>query len=195
MSNYYDENSSEFIRNTVDCNMDSVYSPFLKYLIKDDYILDAGCGSGRDTLYFLNQGYRVLAFDISEKMVEAATKLTGIQVDKISFLDIDYNNMFDAVWACASLLHLNREELVVAFNKLYDSLKKNGIMYCSFKLRSSDYISGERQFTCFTEESFKNLIDEIDLFDIIEIYSTHDSRESRCNELWLNCILKKKIKF
>ncbi|WP_412707499.1 methyltransferase domain-containing protein [Candidatus Rickettsia kedanie] len=43
-------------------------------------MLDAGCGVGRDTKYFLGQGYQVTAFNGSSEMVKLATKETGIDV-------------------------------------------------------------------------------------------------------------------
>jgi SAM-dependent methyltransferase len=171
--------------------MKDVYKPFLKYLNEGDCILDAGCGSGRDSLYFLNEGFCVNAFDISNEMVKASTKLTGIEVQQLGFLDIKYNSNFNAIWACASLLHLNRKELPSAFEKLHHSLKSRGIMYCSFKLRESDFAKGNRNFTCFTENSFETFIDQLNIFEILEIYTTNDSREDRKNELWLNAILRK----
>ena len=192
MSNYYNENFESFIKGTVDCNMDEVYRPFLKYLKSGSSILDAGCGSGRDSLNFLNLGFSISAFDISDKMVDSATKLTGIAVKKQSFLDITYEDEFDAIWACASLLHLKREDLAEAFIRLGNSLKKDGIMYCSFKLRDEDFSKDGRAFTCFNESSFKSFLINMNLFDIMEIYITSDTRENRHDELWINAIIKKK---
>ncbi len=193
MIDYYNDNSDVFIKSTVDCKMDEVYEPFLKNLNEGDRILDAGCGSGRDSLQFKKLGFNVEAFDISEKMVEAATGLTGIAVRRQSFLDIEYKEEFDAVWACASLLHVNRDILPEAFKKLHKALHEDGIMYCSFKLRDEDFTKDGRSFTCFTERSFKSFLDKLKIFDILKIYVTHDSRVERKNELWINAILKKNI--
>ncbi|MCK9191016.1 MAG: class I SAM-dependent methyltransferase [Sphaerochaetaceae bacterium] len=191
MIDYYNDNSDVFIKSTVDCKMDEVYEPFLKNLNEGDRILDAGCGSGRDSLQFKKLGFNVEAFDISEKMVEAATDLTGIAVRRQSFLDIEYKEEFDAVWACASLLHVNRKMLPEAFKKLHEALKKDGIMYCSFKLREQDYIKDGRSFTCFNEIDLNRFIKKLGIFEILQIYVTHDSRVDRKNELWINTILKK----
>ncbi len=192
MVNYYDDNSQKYIKNTLDSDMKDVYEPFMKYINKVDCILDAGCGSGRDSLHFINSGFCVTAFDLSKEMVKSASELTGLEVQNVGFLDIDYYDRFDAVWACASLLHLNRDELPIAFEKLHKALKDNGIMYCSFKLRDKDFINGNRCFTCFTEESFRSFIKQSNLFDVLEIFITHDGRENRKEELWLNAIIKKK---
>lgn len=61
--------------------------PFLEQLAHDAYILDLGCGSGRDTLAFRKKGYYVDAIDYSEELVKKATELTGLKVRYQSFYD------------------------------------------------------------------------------------------------------------
>jgi SAM-dependent methyltransferase len=51
-----------------------VYEPFLTLLPDNSHILDAGCGSGRDSLYFLQNGYKVKASKLISKKV--GVKLT-----------------------------------------------------------------------------------------------------------------------
>ena len=50
--------------------MEALYQPFLEQLAHDAYILDLGCGSGRDTLAFRKKGYHVDAIDYSEEHVK-----------------------------------------------------------------------------------------------------------------------------
>jgi len=52
--------------------MTDLYQPFLKLVREGGHILDAGCGSGRDSLYFLEQGYEITAFDSCEELVRLA---------------------------------------------------------------------------------------------------------------------------
>lgn len=193
MVDYYDKNTDLYIKNTFYCDMSESYKIFLKYLDPCASILDAGCGPGRDSLFFLKEGFKVSAFDNSQAMVDFASTTTGLKVDKKSFLDITYKNQFDAVWASASLLHVSKDNMSQAFKNLYDSLKANGILYCSFKRRTNDFKSGDREFTCFDELSIKVFINKLSLFDILELYISNDKREDRDNELWINAILRKKM--
>ena len=85
--------------------MESIYAPFLRYLPEHGSILDLGCGSGRDTLAFLQKAYQVEAIDYSESLVKKAQELTGLPVRHQSFYELDEENKYDGVWACASLLH------------------------------------------------------------------------------------------
>lgn len=71
----------------------------------------------------------------------------------MSVEDIKYNNEFDTIWACASLLHLKSNDLVDVFNKCYKALQDNGVLYVSFKYGDFEGIIDDRYFTYLTEET------------------------------------------
>ncbi|WP_345907021.1 class I SAM-dependent methyltransferase [Sphaerochaeta sp. UBA5849] len=190
--NYYDKHADTYINSTVSVDMGSQYSLFLPYLPKGASILDAGCGSGRDSLHFLEQGYKVEAFDNSSAMVEHARALTGLAVRKLSFAELDYDSTFDGIWACASLLHVPRTELPAVFRLLHRALKPKGLLYCSFKDREADFSQGGRDFSCFTSDSFKLFLSDLTVFELIELKYSQDVREGRGNERWLNILLARK---
>lgn len=170
--------------------MSDIYQRFLKYIPENGYILDAGCGSGRDSLYFLNNGYKVLSFDNCKEMVEQTTNLTGQKALQMSFYDVDFENMFDGVWACASLLHIPKRDMPSILEKLRRTLKPGGILYCSFKWGDSEVIREDgRFFNNYTEELFRELINKCVNYKIIEIWRSTDVRKDR-NDLWLNSVLR-----
>ncbi len=88
--NYYNQKSDEFIENTVHADLSEQYHFFEKHLSRCATILDFGCGSGRDSKYFLSHGYQVTAIDGSEKMCEYASLLTGLDVKNVLFQDIHF---------------------------------------------------------------------------------------------------------
>ena len=65
--NYYNENAQSFASGTVSVEFTEIQDKFLQKLNPGAYILDFGCGAGRDTKYFLDQGYLVEAIDGSEQ--------------------------------------------------------------------------------------------------------------------------------
>jgi len=187
---YYDKHAEEYFNNTVNAQMGDCYSRFLRYVKNKAYILDAGCGSGRDSKYFLSQGYSVKSIDGSRELCRLASENVGQEVECVDFLDLAYNDEFDAVWACASLLHVNKNELNKVVNNLHKALKKNGIIYASFKYGKSDRIQGDRYFNDLNENLIKKLFIS---FDIKEMWLSDDVRPGR-SDRWINIIAKKKKK-
>lgn len=189
---YYDKHADSYISTTVSVDMSMQYSMFLPYLVEGSSILDAGCGSGRDSLEFLKRGYSVEAFDNSIAMVEHARNLTGLDVRRLSFQEMDYEGAFDGIWACASLLHVPNTELPSVFVLLHRALKPQGLLYCSFKDREADFSQEGRSFSCFTSDGFKSFLSDLSLFELIELKNSQDMRVGREDERWLNLLLRKK---
>jgi SAM-dependent methyltransferase len=189
--NYYDDSHPSYIQEVQDVDLSFIYNQFLHLVKKNGTILDAGCGSGRDMLNFKNMGYLVSGFDSSIKMVQSALAYSGCPVSHTSFEMLNYDDEFDAIWACASLLHVERKNLTKVFALLHKALHKEGVLYCSFKARSDDFDDGERSFTCFTPTKLEHFIISSTNFSIINIFISEDVRENRKGEMWTNAILRK----
>ena len=184
---YYEKNAQQFIQDTLNKDMNVQYSIFEKYIQEGSHILDAGCGSGRDSLYFKDRGHRCTAFDISKEMCDFASKLLDQEVYQLSFEELKFQNEFDAIWASASLLHVPKEEILSSIKRLSVALKPKGIIYTSFKLGETEYVKGDRLFNSYTKESFQELID-FTSFRMEESFVLEDSRPDKRGEYWLNCI-------
>ena len=189
--NYYNQNADSFIQGTVSVDFSQVQDKFLERLNEGDYILDVGCGSGRDTKYFLKKGMVVDAIDGSVNLCKLASEYTGIKVRNILFQELDEQEKYDGIWACASILHLSKKELSVVLDKMIAALKKNGIIYTSFKYGDFEGERNGRYFTDFTDKSFKEFIENVADVEIVEYWITGDVRQGRGEEKWLNIILQK----
>lgn len=188
---YYNQNSGKFIKNTVNLDVTSLYIPFLKELRPGSLILDAGCGSGRDSLFFLQHGFQIIAFDAAEEMVKTAARLTGLDVKQMRFEDLDYSEEFDGIWACASLLHVPRNSIDSVIEKLIRALKPDGILYVSFKYGQKEEFRNGRLFNDYSENSFLSLVGKHSKLKTISMWITADVRTDRDTEKWLNALLKK----
>lgn len=189
--NYYELNADEFVTQTQLLPFAGVQNRFLMRLPQGGHILDFGCGSGRDTRAFLRQGFQVTAVDGSAKMCRLASEFTGIQVKQMRFQELDDKNAYDGIWACASILHLPKNELPGVMVRMREALKDHGLIYTSFKYGDFEGWIGERYFTYFTWKSFRDLIAGIGGLEIEEIWLTPDSRPERADQQWLNCTISK----
>jgi 2-polyprenyl-3-methyl-5-hydroxy-6-metoxy-1,4-benzoquinol methylase len=187
---YYEENAESYANSTRNVEMKDIREKFTSLLNPSSYILDFGCGSGRDTKAFINQGFKVSALDGSKRLCEIASEFTGIKIEHILFQEFKENKIYDGIWACSSLLHLTYEELKVVFRNLKGSLKKDGILYISFKYGTKDVFVGKRYYTNMDERRIQDLIHEIGGFSLIEIWYS-SSKIPENNEKWMNIILKK----
>jgi SAM-dependent methyltransferase len=189
---YYQSNAEKFFDDTVSIDLTDLYYPFLELMPETGLILDAGCGSGRDTRFFLKQGFDVVAFDNSSEMVKLASHFTGQDCLLLSFDDINFENRFDGVWACSSMLHVPKSNMINVLNKLCTALKHEGILYTSFKYGDDEVFRNGRLFSNYDEESFNAVITDQKELDILKYWKTNDLRPGREGEKWLNILLQKK---
>ena len=198
---YYDQFAQDYVNTTQSVDFHLIQERFLSALnaafpevaAKDIRILDFGCGSGRDSKYFLEQGYVVSALDGSEELCRYAASYAGIPVRNIRFEDFHEVNHYEGIWACASILHLPYKELTVVLSNIYEALAPGGVFYTSFKYGVGEKDRGSRHFTDMTEESFGELLNAVPGFRVIDEWTSGDVRPGREAEGWLNIILQKEL--
>lgn len=189
---YYQQNADEFFNGTIDVDMSNIYQHFTKGLPVNALILDAGCGSGRDSKAFIDMGFKVEAFDASSEMVKRASEYTGLNVKHAKFEDVNDIDKYDAIWCCASLLHVPEAELPSTLAKLTKTLKPSGIWYLSFKYGDTQREKSGRLFTDIDEERLAILVSSLPYIEIKNTWITEDNRPNRC-ERWLNAIIIKSL--
>ena len=188
---YYNRNVQSFIDGTVSVDFTQIQNVFLELLPKDARILDFGCGSGRDTKYFLDCGYQVDAMDGSIELCRAASEYTGIHVKQMLFQELAEVEKYDGIWACASTLHVKKAKLPDIIRKMSLATKENGIIYVSFKYGDYEGERNGRYFTDMTEISMKELLAAFPELVVEKQWVTDDVRDGRGDERWLNMILRK----
>ena len=171
---YYNSKAKDFVSDTV-----------------GGKILDFGCSSGRDTKYFLSKGYNVDAIDGSEKLCKIASEYTGVQVKQMLFEELDVVEEYDGIWACASILHVEKKQLTDIMKKIAIATKTDGVVYASFKYGEFEGVRNGRFFTYLTEESLGKLLEAVPELVIEKLWTSADVRAERGEERWLNIVLRK----
>ena len=187
---YYNTNANDFFEGTINVDMESIYARFTALLPIGGHILDAGCGSGRDTLVFKTLGYAVTAIDASAALAQLASTHVGQQVRVQKFEEITEVSVFDGVWACASLLHVPRDQLALNIRCLTKSLKPKGVLYASFKEGETSRTVHGRHFTDLTLERLDELMAVCGMKSL-DSWRTEDQRPDRVGEFWVNVLGRK----
>ena len=188
---YYNQNADTFVEGSQNADMSEQYRFFLKYLTPGGKLLDLGCGSGRDSAYFSTLGFQVTAVDGSEELCKRVKEHYQIDAHCIRFEDLSFQEEFDAIWACASLLHVNKANIPGILARVSAALKPGGILYASFKYGNEERIVNGRFFNDYTEANLDTLLTSENQLSLLEYWITEDVRPDRCGERWLNFIAKK----
>lgn len=188
---YYEEHAQEFIESTISADVTELYECFEKHLTSDAKILDLGCGSGRDSKYFVEKGYRVVAIDPSAAMCEQTRELAHIPVYQMKAEQMNFSNEFDAVWACASLLHVPLKDQGEVLQKITDALKTGGILYASWKYGEGEYVTSGRCFINMNEKDLDVILKSVSKLETIKIWETQDVRNNMRHQKWINVLTRK----
>jgi SAM-dependent methyltransferase len=172
--------------------MQEIYEPFFNELAPGAHILDAGCGSGRDTKAFLERGYLVTAIDASPEMAKLATALTGHPCEILSFQQMQFHETYDGIWACASILHVPKHEMLDVIRRFTNALKVGGALYISLKQGKGERIVEDgRFFNFYTEDSFNEVLKNFPMLNKIRFWRTEETRSRRHVAPWLNYMVRK----
>src|SRR5574344_1378393 len=189
---YYNKNAQEYFDKTINGNMNKAYHLFISCLKSNDNILDLGCGSGRDSKYFIEQGYNITAIDGSKEMCKIASTYINQEVYNITFDELNTNKKYNGIWACATLLHINKSEFINTLNKLYSILVDDGILYISLKNGDNNEIVDNKFYQYYTKDELDKIFADNN-FRIKEYFIATSSTNKDEDRYWHNYILKKQI--
>jgi 2-polyprenyl-3-methyl-5-hydroxy-6-metoxy-1,4-benzoquinol methylase len=188
---FYERNAEDFFRRSVAADMAQGWRAFTDLLKPGSRVLDAGCGSGRDTLALSRMGFEVTAMEASPRLAELARAHTGRPVHILTFDRVAWREAFEGVWACASLLHVPRVELPGAIQRLRDALVPGGVLWMSFKYGTIERQTAGRHFTDLDETGATALLETAGGLTLISMEVTQDVRADHVGERWLTVICRR----
>lgn len=155
----YNKNAAEYANLDIDNVSLKAYRDFSSALPKNGLVLDYGCGPGYFAKKFLADGFKVNAFDASEKMIEIASIETQVDWWVADFKSFHATNKYDGIWANFSLLHASKKDFTPLIRTIFKSLKPDGLFSLGLKLGSGekrDKIG--RKYSYFEEHELRNIL-------------------------------------
>lgn len=131
---HYERNARQFFAGTIDHDVSQNVGALLDAIEAPPpwTLLDLGCGPGRDLKTFSALGHRAIGLDGSGEFAAMAREYSGCEVWQQDFLHLDLPlDMFDGVFANASLFHVPSAGLPGVLAKLHATLKPGGVLFSS----------------------------------------------------------------
>ena len=138
---------------------------------KGETILDLGCGSGGDTLYLLERGYKVLSCDNSEKaLVSVNDNISGAKTMNINIAEsLPFENETIALVIADLSLHYFNDEITKSIIKEINRILKPSV-HLIFRVNTINDLNygageGEEVENHFyqTDMGYKRFFDEVDI--------------------------------
>jgi ubiquinone/menaquinone biosynthesis C-methylase UbiE len=153
------------------------------------YILDIGCGTGQDMAWFEAQNMKVTGIDISRNMLLFARERTTGSLIQTSMELLPFcAQSFDAVWCCASLLHIPKHQAAGVLTEIRRVVRRGGLVMISVQEGDSEewnggYVDGVlRFFARYTFEELRLLLQD-HAFDIKDY-----ARDTTMRRTWLTTL-------
>ena len=190
MSDYYQQNYRKYHEKTFSVDPTSFLTPFAEKLKPGATILDVGCGSGRDLLWFRQRGFEVVGFERSPGLANLARENVGCEVIEGDFETYDFSRLsVDAIMLVGALVHLPHNKVSQVLNSITKALKGNGKILLTLKKgtgRSSD--PHGRVFYLWNDGELRDLFKDLGL-DVIDYFQ--QSSMIGTDEVWIGYVLEK----
>lgn len=174
---HYNKKSKEYYDQTIRIDMTSEYDKFISKIKPGGLICDIGCGSGRDTKFFIENGFRVLSIEPSTHLAKLANAYEFSHVKNQTLLEMSYTNRFDAIWCCAVLQHIEPKNLQKSISRIAEMLRPNGIIYLSYRTSSSSNEPSRNTIFIHETSTIKEHLDNNNL-EVIKNYSQISKKDN-----------------
>jgi len=134
LDNFYEDNHQHYFDSTVGIDPAAFLEPLAKLLKPQATILDIGCGSGRDLLWFARRGFHPTGFEQSPSLANLARKHSNCPVMEGDFSCFNFSDLqFSALVFVGSLVHVSQEALPAILASTCQALNPGGLLLITLK--------------------------------------------------------------
>ncbi len=193
MNDYYEKNHQQYFDATVTVDSSTFLDPLARLLEPGAAILDIGCGSGRDLLWFAKKGFRPTGFEQSKSLAILAQDHSGCPVIQADFHSYDFSKLrFSALVLVGSLVHVSREKFPGLLESICQALIPGGLILISMKEGKGVSPAKEKDqdgrfFTLWSKEDLEQVFQQLGL--TILSFSRQVSKICQ-DDSWLGFVLR-----
>jgi SAM-dependent methyltransferase len=190
MSDYYQENYKAYHEKTFSIDPSSFLTPLAQRLPAEAFVLDVGCGSGRDLLWMKKHGFEVIGFERSPGLAELAREIAGCEIIEGDYETYDFSLIqVDAVFLVGVMVHVPRERFSNVFKNITSAIPDNGLVLTTLKEGSGDitYPDG-RTFYLWEDPKAREMFDTLG-FKVCDFSSSVS--KTGTGDVWMSYILEK----
>lgn len=138
-------------------------------------LLEIGAGTGRESLFFKENGIEPFAIDLSPGMIQLCQQ-KGLEAAVMSFDELTFPDAsFDAVWSLNCLLHATKVMLPSILEGIHRILKQNGLFYLMMYggydfegIWEKDYYEPKRFYSFYTNEAIQDVVSQVFVIEYFE---------------------------
>jgi len=152
-------------------------------------ILDIGCGSGRDLLWFARQGFRPTGFEQSPSLASLARKHANCPVIEGDFICYNFSDLqFSALVFVGSLVHVSQEAFPSILTSTCQALIPGGMLLITMKEGNGTFFAGDgRVFTLWSRQDIEKIFvaSKLRILDF-----SRQKSKLRPDDIWLGYVLR-----
>ncbi len=153
MTDFYQENYKAYHQKTFSIDPSSFLEPLARRLPAEAFILDVGCGSGRDLLWMKNKGFDVIGFERSPELAELARENAGCEVIEEDFETYDFSTILvDAVMLVGAMVHTPYERFAEVFKNITAAISSHGNVLITLKEGQGDITDADGRISYLWED-------------------------------------------
>ena len=190
MPDYYQKNYKAYHEKTFSIDPSSFLDPFAKRLPGDAFVLDVGCGSGRDLLWMKKRGFDVIGFERSPGLAKLARDNAGCEVIEGDFETYDFSSILvDAIMAIGALVHVPHEGFSKVFENITSAIPDYGSVLITLKEGSGELKHPDgRIFYMWEDPKAREMFDSLG-FKVCGVSSSVSKTGS--GDVWMTYVLDK----
>ncbi len=186
---YYQKNFLEYHEQTFHVNPDSFLEPLARHLKPGARVLDVGCGSGRDLLWFKNRGFAVSGLERSAGLARLARENAGCEVLEGDFEQVDFSGFqVDAVVLIGALAHVPHDQMAQILRSIVHALQGSGHVLITLKKgEGMTTLPDGRAFYLWSQSALAEIFDRLEL---IAVDFSQQVSKVRPDDVWLGYVLR-----